>query len=62
MSIIPVHDRYIGNGLKYITVQDHLATQHKYAANWNPQKFMSTASAIGEIVAAYKAKILAREV
>lgn len=62
MSIIPVHDRYIGKGLKYITVQDHLATQHKYAADWNLQKFMSTASAIGEIVAAYKAKILAREV
>jgi hypothetical protein len=34
--MIPVHDRYIGKGLKYITIQDHLATQHKYAADWNP--------------------------
>jgi len=61
-EVVAVHDRYIGKGLKYITIQDHLATQHKYAADWNPQKFMSTASAIGESVAAYIAKILAREI
>ena len=61
-EVVAVHDRYIGKGLKYITIQDHLATQHKYATDWNPQKFMSTANAIGESVAAYIAKILAREV
>jgi transposase len=61
-EIVANHDRYIGKGLKYITTQDHLATQHKYAADWNPQKFMATASAISAIVAQYIAKILAREV
>lgn len=61
-EMVAVHDRYIGKGLKYITTQDHLATQHKYAADWNPQKFMATASSISEIVAQYIAKILAREV
>jgi len=61
-EIVAVHERYIGKGLKYITTQDHLASQHKYATDWNPQKFMTTANAIGEGVAQYIAKILAREV
>ncbi len=60
-EVVAVHDRFIGKGLKYITIQDHLATQHKYLAEWNPQKFMATASSIGEAVAQYIAKILARE-
>ena len=60
-EVVAVHDRFFGKGLKYITVQDHLATQHKYLAEWNPQKFMATASSIGEAVAQYIAKILARE-
>lgn len=61
-EIVAVHDRYIGKELKYITIQDHLASHHKYAADWNPQKFMTTANEIGESVAQYIAKILAREV
>jgi len=60
-EVVAVHDRFFGKGLKYITIQDHLATQHKYLAEWNPQKFMATASSIGEAVAQYIAKILARE-
>jgi len=60
-EVVAVHDRFIGKGLKYITIQDHLATQHKYLAEWNPQKFMATASSIGEAVAQYIARILARE-
>ena len=56
-----VHERYTGKGFKYITVQEHLATQHQYVAEWNPQKFMATASAISDTVASYIAKILARE-
>lgn len=60
-EVVAVHDRFLGKGLKYITIQDHLATQHKYLAEWNPQKFMATASSIGEAVAQYIAKILARE-
>lgn len=60
-EVVAVHDRFIGKGLKYITLQDHLATHHKYLAEWNPQKFMATASSIGEAVAQYIAKILTRE-
>jgi len=60
-EVVAVHERALGKGLKYITIQDHLATQHKYLAEWNPQKFMATASAISEVVAQYIAKILARE-
>ena len=60
-EVVASHERFLGKGLKYITIQDHLATQHKYLAEWNPQKFMATASAISEVVARYIAKILARE-
>lgn len=60
-EVVAVHERFLGKGLKYITIQDHLATQHKYLAEWNPQKFMATASSISEVVAQYIAKILARE-
>ncbi len=59
--IVAVHDRYTGIGKKYITQSDHLASQHKYLSEWNPQKFMDTATAIGEHVAHYISKILARE-
>lgn len=61
-EIVAVHERYLGKELKYITIRDHLATHHQYATEWNPQTFMATASAIGESVAKYIAKILAREV
>jgi hypothetical protein len=60
-EVVAVHERFLGKGLKYITIQDHLATQHKYLAEWNPQKFMATASSISVVVAQYIAKILARE-
>lgn len=61
-EIVAVHDRYHGKDLKYITTQDHLASHHKYATDWNPQKFMTTANEIGAGVAQYISKILAREV
>ena len=60
-EVVAVHERYIGKGFKYITIQDHLASQYQYLAEWNPQKFMAAASDIGESVAKYIAKILARE-
>jgi transposase len=61
-EVVAVHERYFGKGFKYITIQDHLASQHQYLAEWNPQKFMSAANDIGESVAKYIAKILAREI
>ena len=60
-EVVAVHDRFVGKGLKYTTTQDHLATQHKYLGEWNPQKFMATAASFGAVVAQYIAKILARE-
>jgi transposase len=60
-EVVAVHDRYSGKGQKYITTQDHLASQHKYLSEWNPQKFMAMATAIDEVVASYIAKILSRE-
>jgi hypothetical protein len=57
MEVVAVHDRFAGKGKKYITIQDHLASQHKYLAEWNPQKFMNMASAIDEAVTNYIAKI-----
>lgn len=61
-DVIAVHERVIGKGFKYITQQNHLATHHRYLAEWNPQKFMATASAISAPVAGYIAKILAQTV
>lgn len=60
-EIVAVHNRVTTKGFKYVTIPEHLATQHQYVADWNPEKFMSTATAISEIVAQYIAKILARE-
>jgi hypothetical protein len=60
-EVIAAHERVLGKGLKFISIQDHLASHHKYLTDWNPQKFMATASAISEDVARYIAKILARE-
>jgi transposase len=61
IEIVAVHDRFSGKGHKYITIQDHLASQHKYLSEWNPQKFMEMATAIDEVVANYISKILSRE-
>lgn len=61
VEMVAVHDRYKGKGRQYITLQDHLASHHKFLAEWNPQYFMASAAAIGEEVANYIAKILARE-
>jgi transposase len=58
---VAVHDRFHGRAHKYITQQDHLASHHRFLADWNPQKFMEQAAAIGPEVARYIGKILARE-
>jgi transposase len=36
-EVVAAHDRFSGKGQKYITQQDHLASQHKYLSEWNPQ-------------------------
>ena len=32
----------------YTTVKDHMASQHKYVAEWSPERFISWASKVGE--------------
>lgn len=61
VDIVAVHERCKEKGRRYVTLQDHLASHHKFLAEWNPQYFMASATAIGEAVANYIAKILARE-
>jgi transposase len=42
----------------FTTVDDHLATKHKYQADWTPEKFIERAKAIGEQTAKYITEIL----
>lgn len=61
VDIVAVHERCKEKGRRYVTLEDHLASRHKFLSEWNPQYFMTSATAIGEAVANYIAKILARE-
>ncbi len=60
-QIVAVHERFHGKGNKYITKQDHLASHHRYLSEWNPEKFMETATALHADIASYISKILSRE-
>jgi len=60
-EVVASHDRFYGKGQKYITVADHLASQHKYLSEWNPEKFIANANAIDPIVGNYITNILSRE-
>lgn len=42
----------------YTTVDDHLATKHKFQADWTPEKFIERAKAIGEHTEKYITQIL----
>jgi len=43
-EVVAVHDRFSGKGTKYITLQDHLATQHKYLAKVESAKIYGHSS------------------
>ena len=58
-ELIAVHVRQFGKE-KYIQDDDHLASWHKYPTEWNPEKFIAEGVLIGEVVAAYITKVLAR--
>lgn len=58
-ELIAVHVRCFSKE-KYIQNDDHLASWHKYPAEWNPEKFIADAASIGEAVAAYIQKVLSR--
>jgi transposase len=42
----------------YTTVEDHLATKHKFQSDWTPEKFIERAKAIGEHTEKYITEIL----
>jgi transposase len=42
----------------FTTVIDHLASNHKYASDWNPEKFIERATVIGEETRKYIMRIL----
>ena len=58
-DLVAVHVRQFGKE-KYIQNDDHLASWHKYPTEWNPEKFITEGALIGQIVAAYITKVLAR--
>jgi hypothetical protein len=44
----------------FTTVDDHLATKHKFQSDWTPEKFLERAKAIGEQTEKYITEILTR--
>jgi len=44
----------------FTTVDDHLASKHKYQSDWSPEKFLERAQAIGERTEKYIREILTR--
>lgn len=58
-ELIAVHTRHFGNE-KYIQNNDHLASWHKYPAEWNPEKFIADGALIGPAVMEYIKKVLSR--
>ncbi|MCX6234988.1 MAG: hypothetical protein NT175_09760 [Bacteroidetes bacterium] len=42
----------------FTTVEDHLATKHKYQSDWTPEKFIERAKAVGEQTKKYITEIL----
>jgi transposase len=58
-ELIAVHVRSYDKQ-RYIQDKQHLASWHRYPAEWNPEKFISDAGMIDAAVAAYIEKVLAR--
>ena len=58
-QLIAVHDRQFGKE-RYIQNPDHLASWHRYPAEWNPEKFIGDANQVGPAVAEYIKNVLAR--
>lgn len=44
---IAVHDRD-RRPYKYSTIEDHLASKHRYVSDWNPEKFIQRATEVGQ--------------
>jgi transposase len=58
-DLIATHERSFGKE-KYIQNEEHLASWHRYPAEWNPEKFIADAALIDESVVSYIKKVLSR--
>ncbi len=58
-ELIAVHTRSYDKE-RYIQNEQHLASWHRYPAQWNPEKFISDAGQIDAVVAGYIEKVLVR--
>jgi transposase len=58
-QLIAVHVRSFTKE-KYIQNEQHLASWHRYPAEWNPEKFIADGMQIDAVVADYIEKVLAR--
>ena len=58
-ELIAVHVRGFTKE-KYIQNEQHLASWHRYPTEWNPEKFIADGRLIGQVVADYITKVLAR--
>ena len=58
-DLIAVHERSYDKK-RYIQNEQHLASWHRYPAEWNPEKFISDAALVDPVVAGYIEKVLAR--
>lgn len=54
---IASHDRN-HRKYQYTTLNDHLASTHRYLTDWSPEHFISQASEVGQEVAEYICKVL----
>lgn len=56
-ELVASHDRD-RRPYRYTTVEDHMASKHRYASDWTPEKFIERASAVGASTKGIIIKIL----
>lgn len=56
-TMIACHER-VKSKYRYTTDESHLASQHRFLTDWNPDKFIQQAQAIHEDVALYIGRVL----
>jgi transposase len=68
-SMVEVYHRYeliashkrIKSPHNYTTLSEHLATQHKYITEWNPERFLNEAAALDPAIEQYIQQVLIRK-
>jgi transposase len=59
-ELIAKHDR-VKSPHNYTTLPEHLATQHQYVADWNPERFLNEANALHPDIGKYIQQVLLRK-